>query len=154
MKNELTIFGRKISLKMFNSEPQQNQQTEMKNFQKISEILGREVNSESTLTSEEMETLNTAFAENVVAPVQEEVPVQTEAADLSAQITAAVSAGVAPLQETISALEARLATVEGTPAAEATTATPVSGAAPTFENQPWLDPNNSLNKAAQEALKS
>jgi hypothetical protein len=137
----LTLFGRKVSLKMFNSEPQQNQQTEMnKKFQKISEILGREVNSESTLTSEEMETLNTAFAENVVAPVQEEVHVQAEAADLSAQITAAVSAGVAPLQETISALEARLATVEGTPAATATTTSPTAGAK-AEEIPTWADPN-------------
>ena len=153
MKNELTIFGRKISLKMFNSEPQQNQQTEMKNFQNISEILGREVNSESTLTSEEMETLNTAFAENVVAPVQEVQPAN-EAPDLSETISAAVTAGIQPLKATIASLEARVAQVEGSPAAEATEATPVSGEAKTFESQPWLDPNNSLNKAAQEALKS
>lgn len=132
---------------MFNSEPQQNQQTEMKNFQKISEILGREVNSESTLTSEEMETLNTAFAENVVAPVQEEVPVQAEAADLSAQITAAVSASVAPLQETISALEARLVTVEGTPAATATTTSPTAGAK-AEEIPAWADPNRNYGLQA------
>lgn len=123
---------------MFNSEPQQNQQTEMKNFQKISEILGREINSESTLTSEEMETLNTAFAENVVAPVQEVQPAN-EAPDLSETISAAVTASIQPLSETISALEARIENVENAPAASATTSTPTAGA--NAEVPSWADPN-------------
>ena len=123
---------------MFNSEPQQNQQTEMKNFQKISEILGREVNSESTLTSEEMETLNTAFAENVVAPVQEVQPAN-EAPDLSETISAAVTAGIQPLKATIASLEARVAQVEGSPAAEATEASPTAGVK--AEIPSWADPN-------------
>lgn len=123
---------------MFNSEPQQNQQTEMKNFQKISEILGREVNSESTLTSEEMETLNTAFAENVVAPVQEAQPAN-EAPDLSETISAAVTAGIQPLNETISALEARIANMEAAPAASVTEASPTAGV--NAEIPAWADPN-------------
>lgn len=123
---------------MFNSEPQQNQQTEMKNFQNISEILGREVNSESTLTSEEMETLNTAFAENVVAPVQEVQPAN-EAPDLSETISAAVTAGIQPLKATIASLEARVAQVEGSPAAEATEASPTAGVK--AEIPSWADPN-------------
>lgn len=123
---------------MFNSEPQQNQQTEMKNFQNISEILGREVNSESTLTSEEMETLNTAFAENVVAPVQEVQPAN-EAPDLSETISAAVTAGIQPLKATIASLEARIAQVEGSPAAEATEASPTAGV--NAEIPAWADPN-------------
>lgn len=156
MVNLKEAISHVFSLGKAKSKSNNNQTTnsEMKKLERISAILGKDVTAETVLTAAELEMIENHSNQpepeaTNTAPTAEEIT-----ASLSGSIQEAVNAAVAPLQGTITSLQERLAQVEGSPAAEATTAAPVSGEAKTFESQPWLDPNNSLNKAAQEALKS
>jgi hypothetical protein len=149
MENFITKFGRKISLKMFNSEPITNTNSEMKKFERISAILGKEVTAETVLTGAELEMIEnhsetpTTEATNQPAPTAEEI-----AASMSGSITEAVAAAVAPIQQSLTALETRISAMEENPGASAAETNPTAGAsaAPVAS---WEDPSRSYNQLAQ-----
>lgn len=156
MEKPFTIFGRKVSLKMFNSEPKTNTNSEMKKFERISAILGREVTAETVLTGAELEMIeNHSETPNTEASTQPAPTAEEIAASMTGSITEAVATAIAPFQQSLTALETRIAQMEEGAGAEATVTKPTNGAAASdFSATPWLDPNNKLNKAAESALKS
>lgn len=149
MEKTMTIFGRIVSLKMFNSEPTTNTNSEMKKFERISAILGKEVTAETVLTGAELEMIEnhsetpTSEATNQPAPTAEEI-----AASMSGSITEAVAAAVAPIQQSLTALETRISQMEEGAGASASVTNPTAGAsaAPVAS---WEDPNRSYNQLAQ-----
>jgi protease-4 len=128
------------------SSSNQNTNSEMKKFERISAILGKEVTAETVLTVAEMEMIEnhseTPEATSQPAPTAEEI-----AASMSGTITSAVQAAVAPVQESITALETRLGQLEGSAGADATVTNPTAGAnSIDYSDEPWTDPNDPINK--------
>jgi uncharacterized membrane protein len=149
MNKSFNLFGRKVSLKMFNVEQTTNNKTEMAKLEKISAILGKDVTAETVLTVAELEQVENAMT----APTQEETTENTAptaeeiAAAMTEPISTAVAAAMTPVQESINSIEQRLGALENSAGAKPTVTTPTNGASvPDYSAEPWLDPNNSINK--------
>jgi len=137
-----------MNFKLFN---RNKPESKMKN-ERISTILGRDFHDGDVLTAEEVVLVDAALA--APAPVAAAV-VETQEPSMAEMITGAVASAVAPLQETIKALEARVAVAEGKPATPSAGEgiPPVEGASEeSFENEPWNDPSNPVNLAAKKQL--
>lgn len=120
--------------------------SEMKKFETISAILGKEVTAETVLTAEDLAAIEAAKAVPAAqpeaanpAPTAEEI-----AASLSGNVTEAVASALAPVTEKISALEAKIEEFEKGAGASASVATPTAGSG--SETEPWNDPSRSYNK--------
>lgn len=132
---------------MFNSEPQTNTNSEMKKFERISAILGKEVTAETVLTVEEMEMIENHSNASPESSTQPAPTAEEIAASMSGPISEAVASAIAPIQESLTALEGRIAQMEEGAGAEAAVASPTAGAsaAPVAS---WEDPNRSYNQMA------
>ena len=132
----------------------------VKQFERISALVGREITAENfaSLTEEEMAKIDAGQSTpptNTPTETTENVVEQTE---MSAQIQAAVEAAVSPLSkqlneavETVNGIEARLKTVEGK-ASTTPTATPlVNGNVNESPKHAWEDTAN--DPIAQQAMK-
>ena len=148
MEKFLTKFGRKISLKMFNSEPQTNTNSEMKKFERISAILGKEVTAETVLTVEEMEMIENHSNASPESSTQPAPTAEEIAASMSGPISEAVASAIAPIQESLTALESRIHQMEEGAGAEAAVTNPTAGAN-AATGASWEDPNRSYNKLTQ-----
>lgn len=139
---------------MFNSEQQTNTNSEMKKFERISAILGKEVTAETVLTVEEMEMIENHSNASPESSTQPAPTAEEIAASMSGPISEAVASAIAPIQDQLTALESRIAQMEEGAGAEAAVTTPTAGANGNvdYSTTPWLDPNNKLNKAAESAL--
>jgi len=150
MEKTFKILGKTVSLKMFNIEPKQNTNSEMKNFERLSAILGREINAESVLTADDMEKIEAAQAGTLSPDANAEdieKTAEVAAAQMTDSVKEAVTSAIAPIQSSITDLSDRLAKVEAGPGAETTTTSPTAGAA-AESSEPWNDPNRSYNKLA------
>lgn len=153
MEKYLTILGRKISLKMFNNEPKQNTNSEMKKFERISAILGKEVTAETVLTVEEMEMIENHSDAAPKSTTQPAPTAEEIAASMSGPISEAVATAVAPLQETLTALETRIGQMEEGAGAQAAVTTPTVGASGTPKPlESWEDPEDPINRHFSEQI--
>lgn len=162
------MFG--IEFKSFNFFNPKNK-SQMKNA-KLSAILGREVMVGETLNAEEtaqvtahLESLDAnagqgaanngggeggsdnASAGTSASATQETV---TPNAELTAAIQQAVSAGLAPILQTVSEMNGRLQVVEGSAGASATDKPVTTGAEANVK--PWEDPNSPINQQIEKDL--
>jgi ClpP class serine protease len=151
------------------NQQQANQlKTDMKKsfIDKASSILGRNVEATEDLTAEEWVTISERISENapeagsenpaVNASVDTEAIVSQITENLSGTIQGSVNSALEPINAEmnarLSAIESRLSSIEKvTPAAPAADVGAVAGADST-ELDPWLDPNNPLNKQIEEDL--
>lgn len=133
---------------MFNSEPKTNTNSEMKDLTKISAILGREVTAETVFTAADLEMIENAMANPAPTATENPAPTAEEiAASMSGSITEAVAAAVAPIQQSLTALETRIGQMEEGAGAEAAVTKPTAGAsAAPVAMESWEDPNDPINK--------
>lgn len=136
-----------------------NKQPKMKN-EKLSAILGRDVNAGGKLSGEDMSTISAHIVlledANSTATADLETA-QTTITGLQAQVEGLEAAAQTHATELagISALEQRLAVLESKPGAGAAAdaIVPVEGAEATdYSEEPWLNPDSPINKAAAEGL--
>lgn len=142
-QNDMGIFNKK------------NKQ--MKKFENLSKILGREVDEKSTFTAEELEQIENHKADAPAATLE----VTEEAPDLEATVEAAVTSALKPMTEKLGQIEAkmdsvteRVETLEGSAGAQETQAVPGKENRSKEEVPAWEDPENPVNKAIDEKLNS
>lgn len=132
---------------MFNSEPQTNTNSEMKKFERISAILGKEVTAETVLTVEEMEMIENHSNASPESSTQPAPTAEEIAASMSGSISEAVASAILPIQTQLTALESRIHQMEEGAGAEAAVTAPTAGAdANPPAKDSWEDPNDPINK--------
>lgn len=144
----------KIEWKRLNPFNNPKNQVKMKN-EKLSAILGRDVNVGEALTAEETSLMeahlagqkpNSAAANDQGAPAAEQSAnaEPTLAEQIASAVQSSVASALAPISEQLGSINSRLEIVEGKPAATTTDSPAVSGdeKAP----QPWENENSPLNK--------
>ena len=144
----------KINFKIFNTK----NKNQMKHT-KLSEILGRDVDVNETLTAEDLLRIENGLVNEQTTATVEEKPVVAESnaveasqIDVVAAINSAVASSIAPLASQLQSIQNRLDVVEGNPGATVVTTPKVAGAT---ENvlEPWEDPNSLLNQQINASIK-
>jgi hypothetical protein len=144
----------KINFKIFNTK----NKNQMKHT-KLSEILGRDVDVNETLTAEDLTRIENGLVTEQTTSTVEEKPVVAESnaveasqIDVVAAINSAVASSIAPLASQLQSIQNRLDVVEGNPGATVVTTPKVAGAT---ENvlEPWEDPNSLLNQQINASIK-
>lgn len=133
---------------MFNSEQQTNTNSEMKKFERISAILGKEVTAETVLKVEEMEMIENHSNASPEPSTQPAPTAEEIAASMSGSISEAVAAAIAPFQQSLTAMETRIGQMEEGAGAEAAVTNPTVGAV-VPSGASWEDPNRSYNQLAK-----
>lgn len=127
--------------------------------EKLSAILGRDVDVNETLTAEDLLRIESGLATEQSITTEEEKPtvagsnqVEAQQIDVVAAINSAVANSIAPLASQLESIQNRLDVVEGKPGASVVTTPKVEGAT---ENvlAPWEDPNNPLNQQINASIK-
>lgn len=127
--------------------------------EKLSAILGRDVDVNETLTAEDLLRIESGLATEQSITTEEEKPtvagsnpVEAQQIDVVAAINSAVANSIAPLASQLESIQNRLDVVEGIPGASVVTTPKVQGAT---ENvlEPWEDPNSPLNKQINASIK-
>ena len=123
----------------------------MNKHAKLSAILGREVTDATALTAADMALVEAALPSADGGGQQPAPAAGITKEDVAASVTAAVSAGLQPIQTELTSMKQRLEVVEKKPAADPAANPAVDGGEPAAKNA-WDDPENPINKAASAAL--
>lgn len=127
-----------------------NKSSKMKN-EKLSAILGRDVNAGEKLSQEDMNTISA----HIIAQEDAAVVAESTIADLRSSNTELTTALETQRAEVVSleTMNERLQKLEGAAAASPANIAPGAAAEDVdYSDEPWADPNNPINKAAAEGM--